>query len=342
MNSGDQSVRDKVGLLRLAEKLGNVTQACNSLGFSRDSYYRFKALYERGGEGALRNLTRRKPVCKNRVVPAVEEAVVASAFAHPSWGQERTSSELKRRGVTVSSSGVRSIWQRHDLETSVKRAQAIHIRAIRERLPLSAEQQAAVTRYGVGGAVRKNPAPMLPGEICYQNYTLVGDHQIHGPLYQHVFIDSYSRFAFVRVEREGQGISPSAFLATYAMPWFAERSLAIETIRVDRRAPFSGEEAAGYKLMLERAGIAMKHRLVKAGSSEDPCTAFEKILDAEFYQKAFREGLGEEFLELQTRLQFWLKTYNEDRQESRAACYGDTPCRVVDRFMKARDPGRKP
>jgi len=81
---------------------------------------------------------------------------------------------------------------------------------------------------------------------------------------------------------------------------------------------------------------------VKAGSSEDPCTAFERILDTEFYQKAFREGLGEDFLELQTRLQFWLKAYNEDRQESRAACYGDTPHRVVERFMRAREPGRRP
>ena len=339
MNSGDRSVRDKMGLLRLAAKLGNVSEACNSLGYSRDSYYRFKALYERGGEGALHNLSRRKPVFGNRVEVAVEETVVASAFAHPSWGQERTSRVLKREGIQVSSSGVRSIWQRHDLETATKRAQAIQIRAVRERLPLSAEQEAAVKTHERGGSVRKNPVPMAPGEVCYQNYALVGAHRTLGPVFQHVMIDGYSRFAFVRLECEGQGISSATFLTTHAMPWFAKRLLAVETVRVDRRAPFSGDEAEGYKLMLNRAGITLKHRLVKAGSGEDPCTAFERILQTEFYQKAFREGPGENFLELQARLQLWLKTYNEDRQETRAACYGDTPSRVVECFTKAREAG---
>jgi transposase len=99
LNGTKTVIKHKIGLLNLAEELGNVSKACRIMGLSRDTFYRYHAAYETGGVDALFDQNRRKPNQKNRVDDNNEAAVVAYAIEQPAHGQARASNELRKRGV---------------------------------------------------------------------------------------------------------------------------------------------------------------------------------------------------------------------------------------------------
>ena len=119
-HSANPIIKHKTGLLNLAEELGNVSRACKVIGGSRDTFYRYQEPVDQGGVYALINRNRRVPNLRNRIDPQIELAVCEYAVEQPAHGQVRVSNELRKKGVFVSPSGVRSVWLRNDLENFKK------------------------------------------------------------------------------------------------------------------------------------------------------------------------------------------------------------------------------
>ena len=121
LHTANPVIKHKAGLLNLAEELSNVSKACKIMGVSRDTFYRYRELVAEGGVDAQINRSRRAPNLKNRTDEATEQAVVDYAVAFPTHGQHRASNELRKQGVFISDSGVRSVWLIHNLENLKRR-----------------------------------------------------------------------------------------------------------------------------------------------------------------------------------------------------------------------------
>lgn len=215
-------IKTKVGLLKLAAALGNVSQACKLLGYSRDSFYRFKELYAQGGELALQEVSRRKPILKNRIEPFIEEAVVQLALEQPAFGQVRISNELKKRGVFISPAGVRCVWLRQELETFKKRRKALEEKSAQQGLILSEEQVAALERAKEEKQAQGELETHHPGYLGAQDTYYVGSIKGVGRISQPTFIATYTKVAFAKVDDRKNALVAADLLNDRVLPFFEE------------------------------------------------------------------------------------------------------------------------
>lgn len=330
MTINDKIISNKLGLLNLAEELGNVSKACKLMGFSRDTFYRYKDAVDTGGIEALLDQSRRKPNLKNRTDERTEAAVVAMALENPALGQVRVSNELRQRSIFISPGGVRSVWLRHDLQTFKLRLRALEAKVAEEGLVLTESQISALEKKKEHDQAVGEIETAHPGYLGSQDTFYVGTIKGVGRIYQQTFVDTYSKVAMAKLYTMKTPIASADLLNDRVLPFFEEQGMGVLRILTDRGTEFCGkEDSHDYQLFLAIHDIDHTRTKARSPQTNGICERFHRTILNEFYQIAFRKKVYRDLDSLQKDLDDWIEDYNHRRTHQGKMCCGRTPMQTL-------------
>lgn len=330
MTALSQSTKRKLSLLELAAELDNVSKACQIMGYHRDSFYEIKRAFQMGGTAALVE-QRRGPrsAHPNRVAPEIENAILDYSLKFPTHGATRTANELRLAGVTVSGSGVRGVWLRHDLETRHKRLLRLEA-ASRENVIVLTEEQVALLERVSPEFRSRHVESSRPGELLNQDTFYWGTLKGVGKVYVQVVVDVFCSLAFAKVYNSKMPVTACDLLYERVLPFYDALGVSVGAVLTDNGREFCGvPERHPYELFTNLEGIEHRTTKVRSPRTNGFVERMNRTLLDECFRVKGRETWYTSTDEIQRDLDQFIEYYNLRRTHQGYRLNGRTPAQAL-------------
>jgi transposase InsO family protein len=331
-NPNEKLAHRRMTVLELAERLGNVSEACRRGGIDRTSFYDWKRRFQLQGLDGLKDLP---PVAKSHpmTTPAeVVERICALALQHPAYGCNRLEAMLALEGRRVSSITIQKILNERELGTREQRWLALETKTASEAIELSAEQIAFLEKLNPCFRERHVESER-PGELLSADTFMVGTLKGIGRVYLHAVVDTHGSYAFGFLHVSKQPEAAVAVLHNDVLPFYRNLDLPVRAVLTDNGREFCGTERHPYELYLALNEI--EHRTTRVGSPKTNgfVERFNGTVLQEFFRPAMHQKLYERVEALQADLDAWLHHYNHERPHLGYRNQGRRPWETVQRFV---------
>jgi transposase InsO family protein len=307
-------------LLELADELGNVSEACRTMGVSRTRYYEWKKLAETYGLDALTPKDRRVPQMPNATPTWVVTDLLALAVTEPTLGCRQYTDRLADRGHSIGKSTVQDILVRHGLG---RRAQRVG-------------RAAAITAFTNGlvteAAVEDTPFGFChyatdPGQLVALDSFYIGNLKGVGKVYQLTAIDTATRWAFVMIVLGVPTGKTTARFLEQVVRHYRRVGVRVRCVLTD-----NGPEYIASTFTSALAAKHLTHERIPARSPNynAVCERFQGTALQECWRPAFHRRRFTSIRQLQVEVDSWLVHYNTRRRNHSDFMRGRTPRQVLD------------
>jgi transposase InsO family protein len=323
--------------LELAQKLGNVSDACRRRGMTRTQFYEYKKRFETQGLEGLKDLPPIHKTHPQTTSAEVEAKVVELSLAHPSKGCNHIAMLLGLAGIKLSGVTVQRILTDHGLGSKLDRWLALEKRCQQAGDSTLSDQQVAFVEEQNPQYKERHVESSHPGELLNQDTYFVAYLQGIGKVYLHSVVDTYGSMAWGLLHTSKQPEAAVSVLYNDVLPFYKQHGLTVEAVLTDNGREFCGTASHPYQVFLALNDLA--HRRIKPHTPRTNgfVERFHKTIGDEFFGPALRDKQYTSVDELQNDLDAWLDEYNYQRPHQGYRNQGRRPFETVQQFIRTGD-----
>lgn len=324
MTLEEKVLAHRLFVMRRAQELQSVTEACRQLGLSRTLFYRWRHRYLRYGADGLKPRPPRRARPSQQAPAAVEDAVMGYARLWPTHGPARIAQQLTRPGgplSRLSASGAYAILRRHGLSSRWERLARTEIHGAATRGLLTDRTRAALQ------AARQAPQHVQaarPGDLVCLDTFYIGNLKGVGKVWQFTACDAACSYAVAWLTTELSARSARRFLHRYLLPLYRRAGHAVRAILTDGGSEFRG----AFDQACAPLGIDHRRTQPRHAWTNGFVERLQGTILSELWRCAFRRTYYTAVAPMQRDLDQYLRFYNFERSHQGYRLKGRAPAEL--------------